>query len=418
VWELKILVLGGRYDSYSVGGVRKYLTSVLPYLASSHEIVVLGAKRFTERNLLRDFSQPVLDSRLGVRYVTSMNFRPVPYSWAFWLILRKTFATLNLYKKWQFDVIYSHEWVDGTVGRIVASLLKKLGRSIKHIHHPHGVVSFVTGIERFQWHRRNPLWGLILRFITYNEKRNVQSANAVIMFTKYHAKLGEKWGAKIVYPIPNGVDTQKFNPNVDCASFIDKFKIPNNAKKIVYCGRVIIIKGVEHLIAAVAQVAQILPDIVLVIVGDFPQFPKSYWKEIANRYGVSDKVRFTGAVEDYEVPQAMRMADVYCQLTAPYYGFEISLMEACACGVPCIAVDCEERREVFRDAVAYVPWANPEKTGKIIIDLLMDDHSRRELGNTAHSLALEYDWKRIAGELMQTLGVIYREGRASSKEHY
>jgi len=404
---LKILVLGGRYDDYSVGGVRKYLTSVIPYLASKHEVVVIAAKRFSERKLLKDFSQSALDSRLRVKYVTSINFRPVPYSWAFWLILRKTFATVNLYKKWQFDVIYSHEWVDGTVGRIITSFLKRLKRNIKHVHHPHGVVSFVTGVERFQWHRRNPLWSLILRVITYNEKKNVLDADAVMMFTEYHAKLGKRWGAKIVYPMPNGVDTEKFNPNVDYVSFIDKYKVPKKANKIVFCGRIIIIKGIEYLIAALRRVVEVFPDTVLIIVGEFPQFPQSYWEEIARKNEVLNKVMFTGRVKDYEVPQAMRMADVYCQLTAPYFGFEISLMEACACGVSCVAVDCEERREVFRDAVAYVPWADSDKTSEVIIALLKDDKLKRELRKKARFLALEYDWKRITSKLSDTLDAIY-----------
>lgn len=400
---MKILVLGGRYDDYSVGGVRKYLTSVIPRLASKHEVVVLAAKRFSERKLLKDFSQSASGSRLRVKYVTSVNFRPIPYSWAFWLILRKAFATVDLYKKFQFDVIYSHEWVDGTVGRIITYLLKLHGRNVKHVYHPHGVVSFVTGVERFQWHRSNPLWGLILSLITYNEKKNVQSADAVIMFTKYHAKFGEKWGAKIVYPIPNGVDTKKFNPKVDFASFIDRYKIPRDAKKIVYCGRVIIIKGVEYLIAAMSIVAKIFPDIVLVIVGEFPQLPKSYWEGVARKYDVFDKVIFTGGVEDFEVPQAMRMADVYCQLTAPYYGFEISLMEACACGASCIAIDCEERKEVFRNAVIYVPWASPPETAEAIAKLLDDDRLRRELSEEARSLSLEYDWQRVADRLIDVI---------------
>ena len=401
---MKILVLGGRYDDYSVGGVRKYLTSVIPYLASKHEVVVIAAKRFSERRLLKDFSS--LDSRLRVKYVTSINFRPVPYSWAFWLLLRKMFAIVNLYKKWQFDVIYSHEWVDGTVGRVIAYLLKNLDRNVKHLYHPHGMVSFVTEIEKSQWRKRNPLWGLILMFITYNEKKNVQSADAVIMFTKYHAKLGERWGAKIVYEIPNGVDTEKFKPDINYAPFLAKYRIPKYAKKIVFCGRVIVVKGVEYLIASSRKVVGVFPDTVLVIVGDFPQIPQSYWEDVAKKYDVLDRVIFTGRVEDSEVPQAMRMADVYCQLAAPYYGFEISLMEACACGVPCIAVDCEERREVFRDAVAYAPWANPEKTSEVIILLLKDNQLRRELRKKARFLALEYDWKKIASRLSDTLDVI------------
>lgn len=400
---MKVLVLGGRYDNFSVGGVRKYLTSVVPFLASRHEVFILVAKRFSERKLLRDFSQSTHNSRFRVKYVSSLNWRPIPYSWAFWLIFRKTLATVNLYRKWQFDVIYSNEWVDGTVGRIIASLLRKFGRNVKHIHHPHGVVSFVTGVERFQWHRRNPLWGWILSLITYNEKKNVLSADAVIMFTKYHAKLGKKWGAKIVYPIPNGVDVEKFNPNVDFTSFIDKYKIPRDAKKIVFCGRVIIIKGVEYLIAAIKNVVETFPETALVIVGEFPQFPKSYWETVAKKYGVFDKVIFTGGVKDDEVPKAMRMADVYCQLTAPYYGFEISLMEACACGVPCIAVDCEERKEVFRDAVVYVPWANPQETAKAITRLFKNNQLRRELSQKARSLAQEYDWQRIADRLINVI---------------
>lgn len=104
---------------------------------------------------------------------------------------------------------------------------------------------------------------------------------------------------------------------------------------IVSMGREDDLKGFWHLIKSFAVVKQEIPSAKLMIIGAgaFAEYQK-----LAGALGVLDSVCFTGVRKN---PFALlARADVYA-LTSQSEGFPNALIEAMACGVPCVSVNCK-----------------------------------------------------------------------------
>jgi glycosyltransferase involved in cell wall biosynthesis len=73
-------------------------------------------------------------------------------------------------------------------------------------------------------------------------------------------------------------------------------------------------------------------------------------------------------------------------------GFGLSLLEAMACGLPCLASDCEILRELYSDEVVLlVPDPNLEDTFvEPLRRLLRDPDLRARLGQAARQFAEKY----------------------------
>lgn len=104
---------------------------------------------------------------------------------------------------------------------------------------------------------------------------------------------------------------------------------------IASMGREDDLKGFWHLIKSFSIVKKVLPDAKLMIIGDGEY--KEY-RELAKALKIEDSVLFTGVRKN---PFALlKHADLYA-LTSETEGFPNALIEAMACGVPCISVNCK-----------------------------------------------------------------------------
>lgn len=104
---------------------------------------------------------------------------------------------------------------------------------------------------------------------------------------------------------------------------------------IVSMGREDDRKGFWHLLKSFAVARKKMPDARLVIIGD-----GSYteYRKLANDLAISESVCFTGALKN-PFPLLSR-ADVYA-LTSISEGFPNALIEAMACNLPCVSVNCK-----------------------------------------------------------------------------
>lgn len=114
----------------------------------------------------------------------------------------------------------------------------------------------------------------------------------------------------------------------------------NNAKEMVYnsvitMGRMTEQKGQWHLIRAFAYVVKYIPDAKLYILGDGPL--KEKLVTLVNDLGISESVEFLGFIE---APHAYIMNSRVFVFPSLYEGLGNVLLEAMACGVPCISTDC------------------------------------------------------------------------------
>jgi phosphatidyl-myo-inositol dimannoside synthase len=92
-------------------------------------------------------------------------------------------------------------------------------------------------------------------------------------------------------------------------------------------------KGHDRIIRAMPAILS-RHNAVYLIVGDGDDMPRL--KALADKTGVTDRVRFTGRVMPAELPAHFSLADVFA-MPSMGEGFGIAFIEAAACGVPVIA---------------------------------------------------------------------------------
>ncbi|MDJ0846526.1 glycosyltransferase family 4 protein [Crocosphaera sp.] len=167
----------------------------------------------------------------------------------------------------------------------------------------------------------------------------------VIIFSRLQQELLMKLGVhkdKLAI-IPNGVDPIKYSPGVSC------IKPQIKAKRLfVYVGRIATEKNVEALLKAWKQVGM-GEESKLLIVGDGPLKPS-----LEPFYGREHGIYWLGFVADEQQRiDILRAADVFI-LPSLVEGLSLSLLEAMACGVACIATDAGADGEVLEDGAGVV----------------------------------------------------------------
>ena len=166
-----------------------------------------------------------------------------------------------------------------------------------------------------------------------------------IVFSEIQRDLLIKLGvpAQKVVVIPNGVDEQKYSPGYS------NLKYQLQAKRLfVYQGRISTEKNVEALLKAWKH-CHLGNDCKLLMVGDGP-----LRTSLQLNYGKEHNIIWFGFVPEEERRiDILRAADVFI-LPSLVEGLSISLLEAMACGVACIATDAGADGEVLNEGAGVV----------------------------------------------------------------
>jgi glycosyltransferase involved in cell wall biosynthesis len=179
------------------------------------------------------------------------------------------------------------------------------------------------------------------------ERLGLKHAAAVIATTPELAARAARL-ARRVELIPNGVDTALFRPPASP---------PNNKpKRILYVGRLSAEKNLSTIVQATGYVGV---DSAVLMVGSGPLADDL--QSQARRAGIP--VELPGVIDQRRLPEIYASADVFV-LASFTEGHPKVLLEAMACGVPCVASDCAGNRSLVVD----------ERTG-----LLFDPHDAKAL---------------------------------------
>jgi glycosyltransferase involved in cell wall biosynthesis len=185
--------------------------------------------------------------------------------------------------------------------------------------------------------------------------------------------------------VHNGIDTRR-NFEVEMRSHRDamreKLGISAGTTVIGTVGRLSPEKDYTMLIEAFAQwIAEAHPRKgVLVLVGD--GIERSQLEREAERLGVQTLCRFAG--EQRNVPAWLSIFNVFC-LSSRTEGLSISLLEAGACGLPCVVTDVGGNREVVRDGHNgfLVPYRAVDQMAAAFRRLHTDPEMRVRMGGNA-----------------------------------
>lgn len=204
----------------------------------------------------------------------------------------------------------------------------------------------------------------------------------VIVFSQIQRELLARMGvpSENIAVIPNGVDVNKYSPG------ISQVKAEFDADRLfVYQGRLAPEKNVEALLRAWKQ-AEMAPGSKLLIVGDGPL--KSSLEPF---YNSDNGIHWLGFVADENRRiEILRSADVYI-LPSLVEGLSLSLLEAMACGVACLATDVGADGEVLEKGAGVI--LNPKSVRPQLRTLLplFQDHPELTtlLGQKARKRVLE-----------------------------
>lgn len=157
-------------------------------------------------------------------------------------------------------------------------------------------------------------------------------------------------------------------------------------------------KNYQMLIRAFRPVAMQLP-YNLVFAGGKGWLDEEMKSEV-ERQGLKERVRFTGFVADEDLPA------LYCgasMLVFPslYEGFGLPVLEAMACGLPCIISDASSLPEVGGDAAIQLPPTNETMWAEAMLGLLTDENKQAEMIEAGFSQVRSFSWNKAARELMQ-----------------
>lgn len=192
--------------------------------------------------------------------------------------------------------------------------------------------------------------------------------------------------------IPNGIDTQKFNPN---NPKIEKFA--DGKVNLLCVGRLEERKGLKHLLAAYKEAKATCPEIRLIIVGSGPQ--REELESIVKAEEIED-VYFEGQASAEEKASYYATSDIFCSPATRGESFGIVLLEAMATGVPVIAGDIPGFRTVVKgkEGILIDP-ADTQQFSWCITQLASSKPERKSRGEAGLKKAQEYAWPKVVADL-------------------
>lgn len=183
--------------------------------------------------------------------------------------------------------------------------------------------------------------------------------------------------------------------------------------RIVGMGRLSPEKGFDVLVRAFAQLAPWYPDWTLQILGTGPQ--RQELERLADSLGVRDNVEWAGWVER---PETVLLESSVFVLPSRYEGFPNALLEAMACGLSCVASDCESGpAEIIRNGRdgLLVPPDNVDALADSLRQLVADPARRAQLGRHAVNVTTRFGREAFFARWEEVLGLPDRVDKGSHR---
>lgn len=302
-------------------------------------------------------------------------------------------------------------------GRFVKALMATRPQ-ILHAHDTNALEPVATAAHRLrapfvydshelwlgQMRRGRPLlyWWAFLGYYRFIERRYLRRAAAWLTVSPPIARHLERvYHLPHVESVPNYPDLQVAPPRREIRSLPGAEGIPADAPIVLYLGALMPGRGLDQLITAMSDV----PDAHLVLLGQGGEEPAL--RGLVSRFGLAERVHFLAPVPPGEVVSYAQSVTIGVSPTLPVslsyaYSLPNKLFESLAAGLPVVASDFEQVREVVleSDAGLTVDTRDPSRIAAALRRLLADPAEAARMGRNARQAALDrYNWDTAAAVL-------------------
>ena len=376
---MKILMLTWEYPPRIVGGIARVVNDLSKRLIKDgHEVHVITYK---------EGDVPYYENDKGVYVHRVDNYMINPNNFIDW-IMQLNFnmvakANELILKEGNFDVIHAHDW-------LVAYAAKTLKNSYG--------TPLISTIHATEAGRNSGIHNEVQRYVNDTEWLLTYESSEVIVNSNYMKnELQRLFGLPYekINVIPNGINTTAYTGIEKDYEFRRQYAM-DNEKIILFMGRLVYEKGVQHLISAMPKILDKYHDAKLLIAGKGGM--ENELKAQVERMGLRDKVYFTGYLNARQVSKMYRCADISV-FPSTYEPFGIVALEAMLAGVPTVVSDVGGLNEIVTHGVdgmkSYA--GNCNSLADSILELLFKPELCDNIVKKAKvKVKNEYNWAKIA----------------------
>ncbi|NLY39162.1 MAG: glycosyltransferase family 1 protein [Firmicutes bacterium] len=287
----------------------------------------------------------------------------------------------------RYDLIFSHYWLSGWAGRILA----------RRWQVPHLIMFHTLGAAKNALcpGENEP------RLRLEAEKILSAECSGVIVPSRREKELLMQYcgaGPERIRVVPCGVNLQLFQPR-EPAGLEKPDGAAGGGRVILYVGRIEPVKGLELLIQAAGELRDQVDFQLLIIGGNSYSSPAvEAYQRLAAQLGIASRITFLGLVEHQELPRYYSAAAVTA-LPSYYESFGMIALESLACGTPVVSTAVGDLKLIIRQ----------DQTGRVI-----EGRSPRQMAAAIESFlsraekpveacrrsVLGYGWPEIAAALL------------------
>ena len=318
-------------------------------------------------------------------------------------------SVTDLQKKSRWDIAgflwRTAHWLRGSNADVLHTYLtgaNLLGAVLKPVMHKSALVWGVRA-SNMALEKYDSLARIVFRLSCWISRR----ADLIIVNSEqgrdYHVSQGYPAGKMAV--IFNGIDTNRFKPDPRArAEQRAAWKVEEDALLVGLVGRLDPMKDHKNFIRAAAQVrGGAGGNVEFVCVGDGAAEQREALKQFAGMLGLGAHVRWEAGRED--MTNIYNALDVAASASAFGEGFSNVLAEAMACGVPCVATDVGDAREIIGKTGLVVPASDSRALAAAIVELLRrPERECGKLGAQARQRIVErFGTDRLVGNTLSVL---------------
>ncbi len=376
---MKILMLTWEYPPRVVGGISRVVHDLSQtLLKDGHEVTVVTYK---------DGDAPYFENDKGVKVYRVDNYMINPNNFIDW-VMQLNFAMVAkaneiIAKEGDFDVIHAHDW-------LVANAAKTLKQSYN--------IPIVATIHATEAGRNSGIHDEAQRYINDTEWMLTYEASEVIVNSNFmKSELQRLFGLPYekINVVANGVNLNLFSGIERDYDFRRRYAM-DNEKIILFMGRLVYEKGIQHLIAAMPKILAGYNDAKLVVAGQGGMMDEL--KAQARYLGIENKVYFAGYMNGKDVQKMYKAADISV-FPSTYEPFGIVALEAMLAENPVVVSDIGGLNEIVehRKNGMKTYAGNSNSIADSILELLYDHKLCAEVVKKAKSkVRNEYTWSKIA----------------------
>lgn len=367
---MKIIYLFPALDT--VGGADRVITEKVNYFAEvfGYEMYVVTAH---QNNV--PFFFPLSPK---VKHIDlNVNFNR-QYGLPIWKRAYVYLTLLHEYKQKLKKLLFTirPDFTITTISRDI-DFLHSIQDGSKKIAEAHIAKPFIRNLHKMA--NEGFVYKIIGKIWTHKLEQAIKSFDALVVLTQYDAESWRKTKKAVVIP-----NSMPFYPQETSSCM---------SKKVISVGRYDEQKGYDMLIDAWEVVYRTYPDWHLFIYGD-GVLKKDFEQSIKQKH-LEQNIILCTPVKDIE--QKYLESSMYV-MSSRFEGFGMVLIEAMACGLPCISFDCPHGpSDIIKDEIdgLLVENGNVQLLSQKICRLIQDDTLRQQMGIHARKNVLRYSKENI-----------------------